>query len=75
VVEASEIVDIKSIMKMLSSQSSTKGEDQVTVHSLVLWSTKKDAQGKYMLEDRPTFSMASRYAERLVSAKLAKEAL
>jgi hypothetical protein len=73
--EASEVVVAKSIMKMVSSQSSTKGKDQVTVHSLVLWLTKKDAQGNYMFEGRPTFLMVSRYVERSVSAKLAKETL
>jgi hypothetical protein len=62
------VVVTDSTTKMVSSRSASKGEDQVTVHSLVLWSTQKDKQGKHLFEGSPTFSMVSRYAERLVSA-------
>jgi len=64
-----------SIMKMVSSQAVSKGEDQVTVHSLVLWSVEKDKDGKYMFEENPVFSLISRYVERLVSAKLVTETI
>lgn len=35
-----------------------QGENQVTVHSLDLWSTQKEKQGKRLFEISPTFSMA-----------------
>lgn len=40
-------VDANVIRKMVSSQSISKGENQVDAHSLVLWAVPKNHQGEY----------------------------
>eukprot|EP00978_Attheya_sp_CCMP212_P043271 scaffold279473_cov59-Attheya_sp.AAC.2 len=52
-------------MKMVSMQSSNRGENIVAIHSLVLW---KVVDKKY--DESPKFVLVSRYAEQLVAKKL-----
>lgn len=61
-------VSARSIMKMISIQSSAEREEALGVHALVLWMVD---DVNYAAE--PNFAMVSRYAERLVATKLAKE--
>jgi hypothetical protein len=58
---------------MVSSQSASQGDDQVTVHWLVLWSVPKDVDGHFKYGASPVFSLVSRYVKRMVSEKLVKE--
>jgi hypothetical protein len=67
--EAVAEVNASSITKMVSMQSSNRAENNVTVHSLVLWKAGED------FTDTPTFDLVSRYAENLVAKKLALETI
>lgn len=66
--EAIHSVTASAISRMVSMQSTSKLDEQVAVHSLVLW---KVTNQKY--EETPTFGLVSQYAEHLVAKKLAKE--
>jgi hypothetical protein len=68
--EAIEVVNASTICSMVSSQSASKGDNQVIVHSLVLWSVPKDVDGNFKYGASPVFSLVSRYVERMVSQKL-----
>ena len=65
-------VDPENISDMVTMQSASKNQNQVAVHSLVLWNVNVNNK-KY--EVYPTFSMVSRYAEKLVAKKLARTEL
>lgn len=67
VLSAVQEVSASSITNMVSMQASTRAEQLVTVHSLVLW--KKGES----YTDSPRFELVSRYAEQLVAKKLALE--
>eukprot|EP00978_Attheya_sp_CCMP212_P019037 scaffold52857_cov33-Attheya_sp.AAC.1 len=60
---------------MVSSQSASKGDDQFTAYSLVLWLVPKDVDGNFKYGASPVFSLVSRYVERMVPEKLVKETL
>ena len=66
--EAVSEVDATSISKMVSMQSSNRGQNRFTVHSLVLWKKGKT------FTDIPSFELVSRYAEKMVAKKLCLEA-
>jgi hypothetical protein len=68
VIEAITSVNATTIARMVSMQSSSKHDEQVTVHSLVIWKVNNQNY-----EENPTFALVSRYAEQLVAKKLAKE--
>ena len=59
---------------MVSSQQTSKGENQAIVHSLVLWSPPKNVDaGDLDYRGASQFDLVSRYTERILAAKLAKE--
>ena len=67
--EAVAEVSASNITKMVSMQSSSRSEQLLAVHSLVLWHVGRD------YKDFPTFELVSRYAEQQVAKKLVKEAM
>ena len=73
VLEAIGVVNPKSLVEMLSTQIMTedKTKENIAVHALVQWNTKKDTNGRFMYNQKPSFEMVSRFAEKLVAEKLA----
>lgn len=61
----------KSLVDMLSTQMTDKTKESIAVHSLVRWNTKKDAEGRFLYDQNPSFEMVSRFAEKHVAEKLA----
>jgi hypothetical protein len=73
--KAIEVVNASAICRMVSSQSASKGDNQVIVYSLALWSVPKYVDGNFKCGASQVFLLVSRNVERMVSEKLVKETL
>jgi hypothetical protein len=67
---AVQIVSAQVLMQLVTSNQSSKEIENIMVHSLVLWKLQLKEDGTLNYREDVSYELVSRYAERLVAAKL-----